>query len=60
MFWQVCSLRGDAVDATAFALSSDGKRFVTGSDGEGRLVTIWDTATGQQVRPGPGSCVGSG
>jgi len=58
MFWQVCSLRGGVAEATAFALSADGKHFVTGS--EDSLVKIWDTATGRQVRTDPGSCVGSG
>ena len=42
------SLTGHSRDVNVVAFSVDGKRVVSGSDD--RLVKIWDTETGAEVR----------
>jgi WD40 repeat protein len=51
------TLKGHTLPVSSVAISSDGRRIVSGS--EDRTVKVWDAATGRSCAPSNGTRAGS-
>jgi WD40 repeat protein/serine/threonine protein kinase len=52
--WETRTLKAHTGKLRSMALTPDGKRLVTGGDGEDSLVKIWDAVSGQELLKLPG------